>query len=178
MSVHRMIWTEYSHLSDVWTNHLLPFLQPSTLHVRQHLAIVLHEMLIRMDRDETCNPRSIRRSLIHYRLFWLNECVAVLYDCWNRVHYVLHMLNNGQVHCSARWHGRNLYMSHVDLNLHQSLKYVYVSILKRIICYQLYTRDLHVRWWRAQGHQPPEETTDCACLSRTLTLLSIQNRNK
>jgi hypothetical protein len=75
----------YPELNDVWANHLSSFLIPSLVQVRKKRSLVHFEIMHNRDVVRSC---------------WLTNSIArIIRQSCNKEIYLLHVLDNGSVHC-------------------------------------------------------------------------------
>jgi hypothetical protein len=171
----------FRSLSDVWTNHLLPFLLPNVLRMRKHMSITLYEMMIRMDMYKRWDGYRDLCLKCRCRSFWLNDHVAVLVDpLLGPYHYLLHLSDAGIVHCSIRVHIdrssariRSTYCRFSNLLIDLD-----VATLERV---RYYRRGSDHRWWVRMYDQELIRTCSQSnepCIKRAYTLYSIRHKNR
>jgi hypothetical protein len=174
LDTYTVLCTQYPELNDVWTTHLLSFIQPSALRMRKHMAITLDEMILRMSFYTRNQPCSMLHFHEKYRSFWLNENVVVLVQSFyfTVYHHILHLNNKGRIHCSTCLKGVDMLHIIVSMNDPNIEQYLVSMDDPNTVWY--YTRTMEDREWKSMDHLSAR--MDCVCVKRALLLRSIWNR--
>jgi hypothetical protein len=177
MAVVYWLCVRYPNLNDVWTNHLLPFLQRhSAIGMRKHMAVVRFEMRQRIRIYRPTYPFTSCSNLhfqSHYRMFWLDKHhVVVGQASLHSYYHILHLYPDGAVvHCitciSLTPDAHVIDFSVRDVLLMNARDEIDgVSCFKRIDERTLVRVD------------PRKVEPQCVCLNRVSLLFAIHNRNR
>jgi hypothetical protein len=160
--------------THVWTNHVLPFFSPHPTYWRKHMALVRYELnhravtyttWVNERYSETIQLFELMLPQVKYRSFWLTDNIACLVDFfWDPPHCrLVHILENGIVHCSSCCHMGRENRRSVSFTRGRTMIWVghptvsYYSIHKT----------------RCHRRNAPNKEDECFCMWRALLLHSI-----
>jgi hypothetical protein len=173
MTVVCWLCVHHPNLTDVWTNHLLPFLLPNVLFMRKHLAIALYELRHRLLVIAMAGHTFVSSDLDlneRYWSYWLDEHLVVIRRYGFLDRHLLHLSVTGVVHCSTRVRiGRSFEQEIIcrDVTVNMGAEH--------ILYYMQIPHHLGAWGWRQIVRLP--QTSDI-CLKRAVVLHDIRTRNR
>jgi hypothetical protein len=191
MSALQTLCTHYPKLSDVWTNDLSSFLLPNVSQMRKQMAVVCYEVGWRganyyadplggwpyQQHEQTKQRRLWCGSRI--RFFWLTSDMVIVINP-AKYHRILHVLNDGHVHCMNRCSGMIYHSYYASDSITSGQIHVWFDRRRQVRYQRL--ENVHQHRGGYWGRECTEELTHCpdtdvnVCVNRAVLLHSIRNR--